>query len=233
MTTTDNKGAPAQEAAPNGVPAAPSPPAFDISKIPDDVLLRDPRFTGLVGRHAKRLADQEDGRRKADAIKAQEAAMIEEARSNPYQFAEKWLGEKSKEVANREFSELADKTQRDILNKLAEAYGAIPEWKELTDQEFGDVASRTAGLSGAELIAAFNAAAFDKVADKRANKRMSTEMTRRLAAEKEAWEREAAAARLKGEVAPDLARPSGNGRFDPAQLSDEEFNRWYEQNVLR
>ncbi len=216
-------------------PTPPQPPdSFELLRgIPDDVLFRDPRFNTLVGRHAKRLADQDTERRTADAIKRQENTMIEEAKSNPYQFAEKWLGSKSEEIAKREFSELTTRTQNEILDKLGLAYGAIPEWKELTQDEFADVAARTAGLEGAELIAAFNMAAFDKIADKRAGKRVNSELSRRLSAEKEAWEREAVAARLRTETPPNMTGPSGPGRFDPLQLSDEEFNKWYERDVLR
>ena len=212
-----------------------------LDQIPDDVLTRHRRFNGIVGSHAQRLAEHERIRIKEEERIAAETAERERLRKlaaeNPFQFSQEWLGDEARKTAELELSQLRTKTQQALFERIAQSYSALPEWQNLTPDEFAKVQQQVAGKSDDELVAAFNVAALDVLAERRATSRAERAVKDRLAAERAAWEQEMQARRLRGEPVPDMSAPvSANGVNDAQAIrgmSDAEFNAFYERNIRR
>lgn len=231
--------------APEGAADQPAATEVDynalLDQVPDDVLTRHRRFNGIVGSHAQRLAEQERERIKREEFTRAQQAKVEElereAAENPFAFSQKWLGERAKEKAQLEVAELRSRAQKDLFEKVANSYSALPEWQQLTPEQFARVQQQVAGKSDDELVAAFNVAALDVLAEQRASSRADRVVKDRLAKEREAWEQEMNARRLRGEVVPDMGAPtSANGVRDVSAIrgmTDAEFNAFYERNIRR
>ena len=212
-----------------------------LDTVPEDVLAKHRRFNGLVGSHAQRLAEQDRQRiAQEEQIKAEEAErqrLRKLAEENPFEFTQKWLGDQARQTAELELSQLRTRTQTALFEKIASSYGVLPEWQQLTPEEFGNIQRQVAGKADEDLVAAFNVAALDILADRRANSRAEKALRDRLATERQAWEQEAQARRLRGETAPDMSMPtSANGVNDVQairSMSDAEFNAYYERNIRR
>lgn len=231
--------------APEGAAESPAAPEVDyaalLDSVPEDVLTKHRRFNGYVGSHAQRLAEQQREKDKQDEWNRAQAAKIaeleKEAEENPFAFSQKWLGERAREKAELEVKELRTKAQAALFEKVANSYAALPEWQQLTPEEFAKVQSQVAGKADDELVAAFNVAALDVLAERRASTRADRAVRERLAAERQAWEQEAQARRLRGEPIPDMSAPtSANGINDVSAIrgmTDAEFNAFYERNLRR
>lgn len=204
-----------------------------LDQIPEDVLTRHRRFNGYVGSHAQRLAAVEQERRaREESEKAVQAKMEElerEAEENPFAFAARWKSDRARERAQLELSELRTNTQRQLFAKIGESYGAIPEWQQLTPDEFAKVQRSVVGASDDELIGRFNAAALDVLADRRAEQKARE----RVEAEVEARLQQMRGENLRGETTPSMDRPvSANGISDASAIrgmSDAEFNAYYQR----
>lgn len=238
-TATVGEGQATAPAAAESEPAAAPEVDYNalLDQIPDDVLTRHRRFNGIVGSHAQRLAEQERQRiAKEEYQRAEQAKMAElerEAADNPFAFSQKWLGERAKERAQLEVAELRNRAQTQLFEKIANSYSALPDWQQLTPDEFARVQQQVAGKSDDDLVAAFNVAALDVLAKRRASTYAESAVKERLAKEREAWEQEAQARRLRGEVTPDMSAPaSANGLSDSQAIrgmSDVDFDRFYNQ----
>lgn len=212
-----------------------------LDQIPDDVLTRHRRFNGIVGSHAQRLAEQERERIKLEqydqAQRDKIAELEREAAENPFAFSQKWLGERAKEKAELEVRELKTRAQTQLFEKIAGSYAALPEWQQLSPDEFAKVQQQVAGKSDEELVAAFNVAALDILAERRASTRAERTVRERLAAERQAWEQEAQARRLRGETPPDMSLPTSANGINDVQairgMDERAFNDWYERNLRR
>lgn len=225
--------------------AAPEPAPVDynalLDQIPDDVLTKHRRFNGIVGSHAQRLAEQERQRiQREEYDRAEQAAkdrMRKLAAENPFQFSQEWLGEDARKSAELEISELRTKAQTQLFERIAQSYSALPEWQQLTPDEFARVQQKVQGKSDEDLVASFNEAALDVLADRRAQSRASRAVQERLAAERAAWEQEARAAQLRGETVPDMTPSMSAQGLNDVQairgMSDAEFNAFYERNLRR
>lgn len=227
---------PAAAAPPSPAPAEPDWTAL-LDQAPADVLLRHRRVNGMVGEHAQRLATRDRERIEREAAeRAQhdaEERLMREAEDNPFEFAQKWRTEKAKENAQKELADLRRNAQADMMRRVGESYGSVAEWRELSPEELAHLGDALAGKGEDDLLPAFNAAALDLVASKRARKQMERELEQRLASEKRAWLTEHEATRLARDDVPDLKGASTRGTIDIRNLSDKEFNKLYEQTFLR
>ena len=215
-------------------PAAAAAPEVDydaiLDTIPDHVLTRHRRINGYAGtiaeRERQRIATEENARAQREA----EERMIREAEENPFEFTQKWLKGKAQEKAQLELNQVKTRAQAALFEKVANSYAALPEWRSLTPDEFARVQRAVAGKADEELVAAFNVAALDVLAERRASSLADRYNRDRLEAEVQARLTEAQAARLRGERGPDMSAPiSAVGNFDPRNLSPDEFDRWYKQ----
>lgn len=206
-----------------------------LDSIPEDVLRQHRRFNGIVGSHAQRLAEEQRQRiateEYAKAQKAKQEELEREAQENPFAFTQKWLGERAREKAELELSELRTKAQQTLFEKVASSYSALPEWQQLTPDEFAKVQQQVAGKADDELVAAFNIAALDVLAARRASSMSERAVQERLASERLAWEQEYQARRLRGETTPDMSMPaSANGISDSQairNMTPAEFDEFY------
>ena len=220
--------------------AEPKPVDYNavLDQIPDDVLTRHARISGVVGKHAQRLAERERTRLEQEArdraLRDKEAELLKLAQENPFEFSQRYLKDYETSRAQLEIQGLRTNVQKDLFERVASSYAAHPEWRELTPDEFSRVQQAVAGKSDEELVAAFNVAALDVLAERRASKRAEASLKDRMSAEVEAQVQQRLAERLGSERAPDMTAPSSAiGRFDPRNLSDEDFDRWYKQQILR
>lgn len=212
-----------------------------LDQIPEDVLRAHRRFNGLVGSHAQRLAEQDRQRIAQEeferAKQEKEAELARLAEENPFEFSQRYLKDKAKERVELELRDLRTKAQTQLFEKIANSYSALPEWQQLSPDEFAKIQQQVAGKSDDELVAAFNVAALDVLAERKASSRAERTVRERLASERAAWEQEAQARRLRGETIPDMSAPaSANGVSDVQAIrgmSDADFNRYYEQYIRR
>ena len=210
-----------------------------LDQIPDDVLSKHRRFNGIVGSRAQtlaqRLAEQERQRIAGEeferAKREKEAELERLAEENPFEFSQRYLKDKAKEKVQLELNDLRSRAQTQLFEKIASSYSALPEWQNLSPDEFAKVQQQVAGKNDDELVAAFNVAALDVLAERRATSRAERAVQERLAAERAAWEQDYHARRLRGEVSPDMSAPvSANGINDAQAIKNmtpAEFDAFY------
>jgi hypothetical protein len=231
-TGTAEGNKPTAKAAGKEAPAAAPQVDYNaiLDSIPDNVLRSHRRINGYAGEIAQRERHNIEAESRTKADREAEERLIREAEENPFEFTQKWLKGKAAERAQLEIDQVKKGAQAALFERVANSYAALPEWRNLTPDEFARVQRAVAGKSDEELVAAFNVAALDVLADRRANTRAEQHYSDRLEAEVQARLTEAQAARLRGERAPDMSAPvSAVGNFDPRNLSPEEFDRWYKQ----
>ena len=206
-----------------------------LDQIPDDVIRSHRRINGYAGSMAQRMAEAERQRIAQEeyqrAQAAREAELMREAEENPFAFSQKWLKGKAEERAKLELSELRTKTQTQLFEKIASSYAALPEWQQLTPDEFARVSQAVAGKSDDDLVAAFNVAALDVISSRRAQSQGERIARERLKDEVEAQVQQRLAERLRGERPPDLMAPVNVAGISDAsairQMSDAEFDAFY------
>lgn len=212
-----------------------------LDSVPDEVLQKHSRFNGYAGRLAQRMAEQERANivreqyEKARADKEQE--MLKLAEENPFEFSQRYLRDKSEEKIKQELGSVRQQAQSALFERVAKGYAELPEWQRLTTEDFQKIQSRVVGKSDEELVAAFNVAAMDAVTEVRARDRADKDFKDRLSVERQAWEQEMQARRLRGEFPPDMSLPiSAAGVSDVSainSMSDREFQQWYDRNIKR
>lgn len=223
----------------DSVPASAAAPAqgIDLSTIPDDVLLKDRRVNHLIGNAAQKQAARERERLQAEAYeqarREREEQLMKEAEENPYAFSQKWLSTKAQERATEELNGLRARTQTEYATAIGRSLAELPEWGQMTPEEMQTLIDRASNLADEDVLPTFNRAAIDLVADKRAQARLEAEMSKRIAAERKAWETDQEARRLKGEDSPDLRAGQPTAAPNIHAMSDAEFNRFYEANIRR
>lgn len=198
---------------------------------------------GIAGDMAHTIAQnmkrEDDTKSQREAMERLEAQMIEDAKSNPEQFAEKWLAGNQAAKTRKQLDEMRDSVEAELGETIGKAVTSLPEFKELSAEEVASLAADLAGKSKGEILAAYTRAAVDAVAKKRVAKealRLSEEQTKwkesELQKEVAARLKEENAKRLKREQAPSIAAGSTGAPmnteppFDPAPGS--AWNRWYE-----
>lgn len=237
-------------------PETPDAPSRDLSTVLEelDLLLQanpDARkelrahrmLMGIAGDMAHTIAQnmkrEDDTKAQREAMARLEAQMIEDAKSDPEQFAQKWLAGHQAEKTRQQLDEMRESVETELGETIGAAVSSLPEFKELTPDEVAALAADLAGKSKREILAAYTKAAVDAVARKRLAKEAE-----RLAAEQAKWretelKKEVAAAlkeenakRLKKEQAPSIAagtsgQASTEPPYDPKPGS--AWNAWYQQ----
>lgn len=236
----------AQRATPAASTEQPAAAALDyaalLNEIPADVLRAHPRFLGVAGEYAARLTERERARFEAESQrKAQEEAearLHKLAEEDPFSFSAEYLKQDATKQAHREIERLRQSEQETLMQAVGNAYGALPEWREIMSDpgNANRLAEAVAGRTGADIVAAFNATALDLVAERRASRTADSRVREKLDTEVEALVQERLAARLRGETVPEMSAArtmSVNQAAAILNMSDADFDRWYNRNVLR
>lgn len=215
-------------------------PAADWRTVIDTVdvseLRSHPRFQGVVGdavdKAMRRWRADQEAEVSTRAAERARTEMLDLARKDPEAFAERYLSDVQREDTMRRLEGLRADTRAEFARMVGAAYREIPEWAEFTPEHHERLAKAVAGKPDDEVVAAFNRAALEVVAEIRAEKRASERVEKfkasELAKEREAIRKEVAAELLKAEQKPDMSRGGRPAAFDPTTLSDAEFDRWYE-----
>lgn len=218
--------------------AAVDPVGEWLAKATPEEILKHDRVRGILGsrldverqRIRQELSEEQDRRAREQA----EADLLELAKANPFEFSQRYLTKAEQDRIKRETENLRTSTRAEFAKQLGRGYSALPEWSELTPAEQETLQNAVKGKSDDDALVAFNAAAVDVIADRRATKRQAEFREKDLAKEREAIRQEEAAKRLKASERPSMDKsgtePSKGGWQDlPA---GKDFNREYEKNVL-
>lgn len=225
---------------PQATPEAQAAPAADWRTIIDTVdpseLRSHPRFQGVVGDAVDKAmrrwrADQEAEVSQRSAERAR-TEMLDLARKDPEAFAERYLSDVQREDTMQRLAGLRADTRAEFARMVGAAFRDVPEFAEFTADHHERLAKAVAGKPDDEVVAAYNRAAVDLIAeiraDKRATERVETFKKAELVKEREAIRKEVAAELLKESPKPDMSRGGRPAAFDPTTLSDREFDKWYE-----
>lgn len=227
--TTPEPEAP-EAAEPTSEPAAPQ--TLDMSfldTIDPDELSKHPRFAGILGqrlqREQQRWEQQRQEKAEREARASAETELLKLAEEDPYEFSKRYLTDAEQKRMQRDLASLRGETQREYVQRIGKA---VAEKYVLSPADVQEIAAELAGKTDDEVLPVFTLAAA-KIAAKREATQMHSEWREKeLAKEKEAWKLEYEAERLAESTGPDLRKPNGQGApFNPAALSDEEFNKWY------
>ncbi|MDA8219837.1 MAG: hypothetical protein M0Z94_19735 [Dehalococcoidales bacterium] len=207
-----------------------------LESVPPEQLRKHPRIAGIVGSELQRATEANRAKWEADqkdrADQEAEERLRRLAEEDPVQFSQQYLTEKQAEKARRDLADLRSKTEGEIGRVLGQSLQEIPEWKELSAEDF-DTISKAVAEKPEQALGAFAATAVQTVATKIAAKMLADWKAKELGKEREAIRQEEAAKLLKREKSPDMTKPAGA----PAKPSlaaipdDAEFNRRYEEEL--
>lgn len=207
-----------------------------LAEAPPEEILRHSRLGGILGQRAQ--AAREQGRKEAAEeaerfarLRAQEE-LDKLAREDPAEFASRYLSNKEQQRIREEQRTVRDGVRKEFAEQIGKTFQNLTEFQQITPEEFGKLQEAVAGKTDEEALVAFNLAATDIVAERRASNRLKEWKEKELAKEREAVRTEEAAKLLKNGDRPDLRRGSQPAPFDPSKLSDAEFKKWYEANQL-
>jgi hypothetical protein len=210
-----------------------------LDEAPAEEIRRHPKFAGIVGTEKQTWQQQyEAQKREADeaaALERMRAEMREKARSNPVAFADEWLSaEESKEQQDR-LIKLETNARQEIGKQIGAAFHAIPEWGDIAADadSLARLATAIQGKTVEDVLPAWNAAAAELIADRRARALADKIVAERLAAERAAWETEAAANGFVTSARPDLVRGGRVATADPEpdfRRDPKGWNAWWERN---
>lgn len=241
--TTEGQ-APVQDAQPEAAAEAqPQAPATDwraaLDAVPAEELRRHPKFAGVVGSE-KQLWQQEFQAREQERLAAEAKAAAEKeleqlAEQNPVSFADRWLGERQAQKVREQLAGLETNARQAIGQQVGAAFHAIPEWAEIASDPdaLAHLATTMQGKGADEVIPAWNAAAVELVANRRARVLFERQLAERLQQERAAWETEAAARGFVTSARPDLVRGGRVSSADPEPDFRREpaaWNAWWERN---
>lgn len=197
---------------------------------------RHPRFQGILDstleQERARIREQIAAQQAEESRQKAEQELLRLANDDPYEFSRRYLSEAEQKRLAKNLDDLRRSTRTEYAQKLGQAYSSLPEWREFSPEEQAKIAQQLAGKSDDEVLGAFATAAVDVLAERRAQKRLADWREKELVKEREAIRQEEAAKKLQGSPRPDLSRGTQGGKFDPSQLSDAEFNKWYQDNIL-
>lgn len=208
-----------------------------LESVPAEELRKHPRVAGIAGELSQRQAEQL--RRQIERENAERAAEAERQRlrelrrNDPVAYAQEMDARDELEEAHRKIQRLRGETQQQFLDRIAQGLGSLPEWRELSQDDFASIATALVGKQDDEVLSVFAARANDVLASKRAARLFAEWKAKELAREREALKQEVSAELLKQEPSPDLTPPrSRQPRFDPTKLPPDQFDKWYRENVL-
>jgi hypothetical protein len=206
----------------------------ELDKVDAKELRKNPKIAGIVGGEVQRAIQaerqriqQEEGEK---AARAAEQKLRDLAQSDPVQFAEQWLTEAQKTDVQRQLDNLHKTTRSDLAQKIGAAYRDIPEWKELTPDDFDKLARAVMGRPDDEALSIFSREATDLVAERRAERKVKERWEKEIAKEREAIRQEEAAKLLKNSEAPDGKPPKGApANTNIRGMTDEQFTKWWNE----
>jgi hypothetical protein len=184
-------------------------------------------IAGGIGDRRFREKEEASNREAAErAIEAEQARLLQLAEDDPEAFAEKFRSEKAAERARKELETLQTKARETVGTHIGRAVRDLPEWKDLTAAEVGRIQRATSGLPEEQVLGVYVKTVADIVADRRAEQKMD----QRVAKEKEAWEQEQAASRVRNGASPNLRRGAPGGADEPDFRSDYKgWIKWDEE----
>lgn len=207
-----------------------------IDSADPEQLRRHPRIAGIVG---DLLSKQKEADRKrwedeaAEKARGEERSRLKQLRqSDPVGYAELMEAREAEQESREAMAKLHRETESQLGKLLGESFRELPEWAELTPEEFDSLA-RAVAEKPERGVGAFAQAATRTVAGKIAAKMLADWKAKELGKEREAIRQEEAAKLLKREKSPDMTKPAGA----PAKPSlaaipdDAEFNRRYEEEL--
>lgn len=209
-----------------------------LDKATPEDILRHSRVGGILG---NRIQIREQVVRQEEAARALEAARreIEEenlrlADEDPAELARRYKTDKVREREEREKQEQYNKIEQEFSTAIGETFKAIPEFQNLTPEEFNRLQVALEGKTNKrEILAIFTTVGAEIVADRKAEKRLADYRAKELPKEREAIRTEEAAKRLQTSERPDLAKGSSTRtKFDPSKMSDKDFAEFYNKEML-
>lgn len=225
-------------------PSEPAAPAAPPSQEPDiegllgkDDFWKHPKVAGRIGDLVRRQTEQQKARWDAEqqeaASRAERERLKKLRQEDPYQYAQLMEAQEEAQEAESKLQKLRTETRGEFARAIGSAFKDLPEWAEVTPDEMKALADAVAGKGDDEAVPAFNLAAVRIVAAKIADKRVASEVEKRVSTEKDAWRAEWEAERLAGEQGPGLARARQTNYSDePDHIKDPKaWNEWYDRTV--
>lgn len=221
----------------NESPAAPSWTEL-IANVPVEDLRKHPHIAGIIGSEMQRAREQAqrdlEERTHREAAEKAEQDLLKLAREDPEGFADRYVSDHER----KKITQQVESARFDARQAIAKAVGAsvtsLPEWAELTREEYQSLVESVQNKSEDEAIPAYNQTVLNILAERRANKRLAEWRERELAKE-----REAIRAELKAQSAAQRPAPSvrsgatSSGQVDIDSMSDKDFQVWYDRNIRR
>lgn len=253
LATTTEEPAATTETTPIAPPPADTPaapPAVPdwlraLDHIPDDDLRRHPKVAGIAGSIAERQQRQWEAQQRADSeAKAAESARLalrEKARLDPEAFAQDWLQDQERTDFLGELDTVRATERDKIVKAIGRGFAKVPEWSEMTADDFTRLSNAVSGVAEDEQLAAFNAEAAAIIGGKQAEKRIAARaaaeaekhaqsLTVTLAQEREAIRAQILAEQAAGTPAPSLANGKRAARAtDEPPFNSDAWDRWYER----
>lgn len=234
--------APAEpQAAPEATTAAePAPQAATptwqevLDKVDSKELRKHPKLAGILGSETQTAIQRERERIQHEegekAARAAEQRLRDLAQRDPVQFAEQWLTDQQRTDVQRQLNEMGAKARSDLAKRIGQAAAALPEWKELTQEDHEKLARALAGKGEDEVIPVFFSTVADLVTDRRAERRKEDWKAKELAKEREAIRQEERANAFKASDAPDGKAPKGTpAGTNIGAMSDKEFDEYWKK----
>jgi hypothetical protein len=243
---TTEEQAPPADAQPEVAAEQPSAeaPVFDLGKAldeaPAEVLRRHPKFAGLVGSEKQRwqaeYATQQQAKAEAEARARAEEELRLLAEQNPVAFADKWLSSEQARQQQERLTQLEHNARQAIGSAIGAGMHTIPEWAEVAADPtaLAQLAAALQGKEADEVLPAWNAAALELVATRRAAALAEKQLEERLKAERAAWETEASGRGLASSDRPGLGRGGRASSADPEpdfRADPVGYEAWYVRNT--
>lgn len=229
------KGPPA--AKPGKQAAAPpaEPPTLEqlLESADPEFLRKHPKVAGIVGGMLRSEREVWDRQQKADTDRqAREAAdrdLETMAKDRPLEFADKYLSDKEQARLRAQLDGIKSTTAQEYMQQIGRSFG---EQFQLTADDVTEISKALSGKTDAEVLPAFNVAAADIIAKRKADALFAEWRAKELPKEREALRQEEAARLLKKSQRPSLQSSRPASTLKPHQLPEKEFNEWYEKEVL-
>lgn len=244
VEATTEQDAPVQDApAEDAAETTPQAPVIDwrkaLDEAPAEELRRHPKFAGIVGSEKQSWEQDYRARKQAEDAAAARAQAEEELRElaekNPVAFADKWLSSEEARAQAERVKALEVNARQQVGTAVGAAMQAIPEWEDIAKDPEALVHLATAlqGKTEDAVLPAWNTAAIELVANRRAQRLLEQTLEARIKAERAAWETEAAAQGFRFSDRPDLVRGGRLATADPEpdfRRQPAEWNAWWDRN---
>ena len=188
---------------------------------------------GIAGEIGQRLAKtQLQQQRTEPAEKASDDALqaqLKLAEEDADAFAAQFTSETRAKIARQELQQIASKERKTLTEHIGRAMNDLPEWRELTRDDMAELAQAVSGVPDDQIFGAWIAKGTELVARKRAGKETEARLTERLKSEREAWDTEQAATKVKATPAPNLrsGNAAGTDSGEPP-VGTPAWDEWYE-----